>query len=334
MARTAAEITTDELLMIWELDWIANNSVIYKGNTWVYTATTLWAAWTVLTSAWATSAPTFSVPAWWWDMLLWTVQTVTAEKIFDKDKISTKWTSTGKVILSNANTWATDYTQTLQAKNWTIANSDDTFYIWTTQVSLNRGSAALTLAWITLTTPDIGTPSAWTLTNCTSLPISWLTSSTSTALWVWSLELWHASDTTLSRSDAWVLAVEWVVIPSVSSTNTLTNKRITKRVVSAASYTTDTGTSLSVATADEFIVTAQAWALKLNNPWWTPVNWDRLLIRIKDNWTSRALTRDTTYRALWVTLPTATTASKTTYVWLIYNSDDSKRDVLAVGTEA
>jgi len=41
-----------------------------------------------------------------------------------------------------------------------------TFYIGTTQVAINRASAALTLAGITLTTPDIGTPSAGTLTNC------------------------------------------------------------------------------------------------------------------------------------------------------------------------
>lgn len=41
-----------------------------------------------------------------------------------------------------------------------------TFYIGTTQVAINRTSAALTLAGITLTTPDIGTPAAGTLTNC------------------------------------------------------------------------------------------------------------------------------------------------------------------------
>jgi len=40
-------------------------------------------------------------------------------------------------------------------------------YIGTTSVALNRASAALTLAGITLTTPDIGTPSAGVLTNCT-----------------------------------------------------------------------------------------------------------------------------------------------------------------------
>ena len=72
----------------------------------------------------------------------------------------------------------------------------------------------------------LGTPSSGTLTSCTGLPISGLTASTSTPLGVGSIELGDASDTTLSRSAAGVLAVEGVVIPSISSTNTLTNKTL------------------------------------------------------------------------------------------------------------
>ncbi len=49
----------------------------------------------------------------------------------------------------------------------TYAATDQTFYIGTTQVAINRASAALTIAGLTLTTPNIGTPSAGTLTNCT-----------------------------------------------------------------------------------------------------------------------------------------------------------------------
>ena len=79
----------------------------------------------------------------------------------------------------------------------------------------------------TLVTPVLGTPQSGTLTNCTGLPISGLTASTSTALGVGSIELGDASDTTLSRSAAGVLAVEGVVIPSISSTSTLTNKTLT-----------------------------------------------------------------------------------------------------------
>lgn len=72
----------------------------------------------------------------------------------------------------------------------------------------------------------LGTPSSGTLTNCTGLPVAGITASTSTALGVGSIELGHASDTTLSRSSAGVLAVEGVVVPTISSTSTLTNKTI------------------------------------------------------------------------------------------------------------
>lgn len=60
----------------------------------------------------------------------------------------------------------------------------------------------------TLVTPVLGTPTSGTLTNCTGLPVSGITGSTSTALGVGSLEIGHASDTTLARSSAGNLTVE------------------------------------------------------------------------------------------------------------------------------
>jgi hypothetical protein len=77
----------------------------------------------------------------------------------------------------------------------------------------------------------LGTPGSGTLTNCTGLPVAGVTASTSTALGVGSVELGDASDTTLSRSAAGVLAVEGVVVPTVSSTSTLTNKTLTSPVI-------------------------------------------------------------------------------------------------------
>ena len=79
----------------------------------------------------------------------------------------------------------------------------------------------------------LGTPSSGTLTNATGLPVSGITSSTSTALGLGSIELGHATDTTLSRSSAGVLAVEGVVVPTVSSTSTLTNKTLTSPTINA-----------------------------------------------------------------------------------------------------
>lgn len=59
-----------------------------------------------------------------------------------------------------------------------------------------------------LTTPDIGTPSAGVLTNCTGLPLASVVDSTTEALGVGSLEVGHASDTTISRAEAGVIQVE------------------------------------------------------------------------------------------------------------------------------
>lgn len=114
-------------------------------------------------------------------------------------------------------------------------------------------------------------------------------------------------------------------------TETLTNKRIEPRIVTAASYTTDTGTSLSVATADIFQVTAQAGALKFNNPGGTPAAGQKLIIRIKDDGTARALTYDTQFRTSSdLALPTTTVLGKTLYMGFIYNTTDTKWDLIAV----
>jgi len=116
-----------------------------------------------------------------------------------------------------------------------------------------------------------------------------------------------------------------------SATQTLTGKRIEPRIVTAASYTTDTGTSLSVATADVFQVTAQSGALKLNNPGGTPVAGQKLIIRIKDDGTARALTYDTQFRASTdLALPATTVLGKTLYMGFIFNATDTKWDLLAV----
>ena len=81
-------------------------------------------------------------------------------------------------------------------------------------------------------------------------------------------------------------------------------------------------------------VTAQAAALALANPTGTPIQGLGVVIRIKDNGTARAISYGTQYRAIGVTLPTTTVISKTLYLAMIYNSDDTKWDVVAVGQEA
>jgi hypothetical protein len=54
----------------------------------------------------------------------------------------------------------------------------------------------------------LGTPSSGTLTNCSGLPLSGVVDSTSEALGVGTLELGHATDTTISRTGAGDIAIE------------------------------------------------------------------------------------------------------------------------------
>jgi hypothetical protein len=91
----------------------------------------------------------------------------------------------------------------------------------------------------TFTTPALGTPSAVTLTNGTGLPVSGITASTSAAIGVGTIELGHATDTTISRASAGLVAIEGVNVVTETATQTLTNKTLTSPVISTI---TNTGT--------------------------------------------------------------------------------------------
>lgn len=91
--------------------------------------------------------------------------------------------------------------------------------------------------------------------------------------------------------------------------------------------------SLTPATSTQ-VVTGLAQTLTINAPSGTPDNGQSLLFRIKDNGTARTLTWNAIYRAIGITVPTTTTASKTMYVQAIYNATDSKWDVVSVSREA
>jgi hypothetical protein len=111
---------------------------------------------------------------------------------------------------------------------------------------------------------------------------------------------------------------------------TLTNKRNQPRLSSSASG----DISPDVSAADIYVRTALAAAAAINSPSGTPVQGEKLIFRVKDDGTSRTLTWNAIYRAIGVTIPTATTISKTTYVGAIYNATDTKWDVIAATTEA
>lgn len=67
MARTWSQLTTEEILALWQLEWLSNNTIVYKDNSWIIKWVALWDNWTVLQSNWATSDPSFEEASWgWW----------------------------------------------------------------------------------------------------------------------------------------------------------------------------------------------------------------------------------------------------------------------------
>ncbi|WP_352833966.1 hypothetical protein [Mesorhizobium sp. M0296] len=99
------------------------------------------------------------------------------------------------------------------------------------------------------------------------------------------------------------------------------------RIASIASSATPTPDSTNT---DEYILTAQAAAAAFSAPTGTPANGQKLIIRVKDNGTARAFTWDAIYRAgTDVALPATTVISKTMYLGFIYNTTDTKWDLVA-----
>jgi hypothetical protein len=124
-------------------------------------------------------------------------------------------------------------------------------------------------------------------------------------------------------------------VVGTTDTQTLTNKRVNPRAVAAGS-TSGTLTP-NGDTTDVFNAFGLTGAITVDTPSGTPVDGQRLMLRFEDNGTGRGITWTGTsgaYRAVGVTLPTTTVASKVTYVGCVYNSTDVFWDAIAVATQA
>lgn len=110
-----------------------------------------------------------------------------------------------------------------------------------------------------------------------------------------------------------------------AATQTLTNKRINPRVSTAATATTLTPAS------DDFdlvALTAQASSLTIDAPSGTPVNGQKLAIRLRDNGTARALTWNGAYSAYSSDLPASTVVNMTMYYEFVWNTATTKWDLV------
>lgn len=108
--------------------------------------------------------------------------------------------------------------------------------------------------------------------------------------------------------------------------------RVTPRTNTVASSATP---SINTDTTDIFTITALATAITsmTTNLTGTPVNGQKLVIRIKDDGTARAITWGASFASRGATLPTTTTLSKYTYIELLWNSTASVWDCIYTTTE-
>lgn len=131
-----------------------------------------------------------------------------------------------------------------------------------------------------------------------------------------------------------------VVIPTISSTSTLTNKtliattNVVEEITTITSSATPTPTGGSLRNA--FDVTALATGATFAAPSGSPANWNRLVIRIKDNGSAQTLAWNAIYIAGGVALPSTTVISKILTLGFIYNTANAlnKWQLVASSQEA
>ena len=134
------------------------------------------------------------------------------------------------------------------------------------------------------------------------------------------IELGHATDTTITRSAAGVIAVEGIVIPSISSTNTITGKRNQPRTNS----TTTAGTlDPDFSSANVYFRTTQTATLTISAPIGTPVIGEVITIYV-DSVAAQTLTINATYVAFGAAFPATTTAGKTFMMTAMFNGTNYK----------
>ena len=147
------------------------------------------------------------------------------------------------------------------------------------------------------------------------------------------VNLYASATNVLKTDDNFIIGTAGTAAGSattIDGTQTLTNKRITPRIVT----TTDDATAvIDIDVTDQYQLTAVANATTFSTTG-TPVAGQKLIIRFKDAGVAKGLTWDAVFNVVGVTLPTTTVASKTHYVGCVYNATSSEWDVLAVAVEA
>lgn len=141
---------------------------------------------------------------------------------------------------------------------------------------------------------------------------------TLTAPWVITVEnLWWIGSWDMEKAVYDVADISEQLV-GITATQTLTNKRITPRVYSVA--TTDV-LSLNTNNFDAISITNLAQNITIwASVTWTPYDFQKLMIRIKDNWTSRDITWWAEFAQMGVALPLTTIVWKVMSLWFLYDT--------------
>lgn len=137
-----------------------------------------------------------------------------------------------------------------------------------------------------------------------------------------------------TKPDAEIVAIETELgtDPKGSDSDVKTRLNRLERKLPRVGTVTDSATPTPAGDdQDMFTITALAQAATIGTPGGTPVNGQKLIIRILDNGTARGLSWNAIYRAgTDIALPTTTVLSKTLYCGFIYNSAATKWNLVAV----
>ena len=115
--------------------------------------------------------------------------------------------------------------------------------------------------------------------------------------------------------------------------STADSKAVSDSVVAVTTIASSATPTPNCDTSDMFTVTALAEAATFGAPTGAPTNGQKLIIRICDNGTARALAWNTVYIARGAALPTATVSYKYLYIGFLYNSVSSKWECVASSQE-
>lgn len=250
-------------------------------------------------------------------------------------ELSASGTPSGSTFLRGDNTWATPAGSGDVSKVGTPVNNQ--VGVWTGDGTI-EGDTALTFDTATDSlyvggNIELGHASDTTLTRSSAgiLAVEGVTvplNSTTNIHTAQQIELGHASDTTITRNAAGVIAVEGVVIPSISSTSTLTNKRITPRAGTTTSSATPT---INTDNYDYYSLTAQTVDITsfTTNLTGTPTDGQKLWISVTGT-AARAITWGASFESSTATLPATTVTTARLDVGFVWNTATSKWRCVAV----